>query len=420
VAVPGRFAFREGLRIHDLLSLATPGDQVLPRTYLARGELLRTLPDGSTRLLAFALDGALRGEASDDLLLQARDRITLTDLADLRPPRTVTVLGPLARPGTYDWHDGMRASDLLFKAGVPELRASRHEAELARFQEGGFAVVRRLDLARLLATEAKAPVRLDDEAVNPKLNPYDQITVYEDPAFRLHPTVQVTGQVQRPGPYVLTGEACTLKELIQRAGGLRPEAMPAGGVFLRARGADTGTPGQEAAVRDGLASFNEVLQRLNETRRGKDSGALEPNPLLHGLLTGDLNRLVVDFPAALGGDARQDVTLLDGDRVHIPRRTDSVYVVGEVASPFSAFHVKPGDQVKDVLKLAGGYTRNADVAQVRLLKASGRIVDEAVARAAMDPGDALLVPQRIRKDVPWQDSLLAMTPLAILFNALSR
>ena len=418
VAVPGRFAFREGMRIRDLLSLEGPGDQVLPRTYLARGELLRTLPDGTTRLLAFTVEGALCNQAGDNLALQARDRVTLTDLAELRPPRKVTVLGPLARPGTYDWHDGMRASDLLFKAGVPELRASRHEAELARFQEGGGGEVRRLDLARLLATEAGAPVRLDDEAVNPRLNPFDQITVYEDPAFRLHPTVQVTGQVQRPGPYVLTGDSCTLKQLILRAGGLRPEAMPSGGVFLRARG-NEGEPGAFAA-RDGLASFNEVLQRLNETRRGKDSGALEPNPLLHGLLAGDLNRLVVDFPAALAGDARQDVTLLDGDRVHIPRRTDSVYVVGEVASPFSAFHVQPGDQVKDVLKLAGGYTRNADVAQVRLLKASGRIVDAAVARAAIDPGDALLVPQRIRKDVPWQDSLLAMTPLAILYNALRR
>jgi len=116
----------------------------------------------------------------------------------------------------------------------------------------------------------------------------------------------------------------------------------------------------------------------------------------------------------------QDVVLLDGDQVFIPRRTDSVYVVGEVASSFSTFHVQPGDRARDLLKLAGGYTRNADQSQVRLLKADGRIVDSRVERAGIEPGDALLVPQRIRKDVPWQDTLMAMTPLALLYNAIRR
>jgi protein involved in polysaccharide export with SLBB domain len=137
-------------------------------------------------------------------------------------------------------------------------------------------------------------------------------------------------------------------------------------------------------------------------------------------VAGTTRRLVVDFPAALGGDARLDVTLQDGDVVHVPRRTDSVYVVGEVASAYATFHVRPGDRVKDVLKLAGGYTRNADVAQVRLLKASGRVVDARVERAPMEPGDSLLVPQRFSKDVPWQDSVLALTPLAVLYNAMRR
>jgi len=73
-----------------------------------------------------------------------------------------------------------------------------------------------------------------------------------------------------------------------------------------------------------------------------------------------------------------------------------------------------------VLKLAGGYTRNADKAQVRLLKADGRVIDSRVRSKGMEPGDALLVPQRIRKDVPWQDTLLAMTPLALIYNAIRR
>jgi len=283
----------------------------------------------------------------------------------------------------------------------------------------------RLDLARLVSTEDRATVDLKDDRVNPPLRPYDQITIYENPDFRMHRTVTILGQVQRPGPYVIQEDRFSLGQLITRAGGLTKDAMPTGGIFLRsslepgdlsAREPSAGT--DESAPT--IAAIDGILRRLNETRRARESGALEESPLLHGLVRGELNRMIVDFPAVLRGESRQDVVLLDGDRVFIPRRTDSVCVVGEVASSYSTFHVQPGDRVRDVLKLAGGYTRNADERQVRLLKADGRVIDARVERTGIEPGDALLVPQRIRKDVPWQDTLLAMTPIALLYNAIRR
>jgi protein involved in polysaccharide export with SLBB domain len=428
VAVPGRFAYRPGMRVRDLLAVGGEGGQMLPDTYRLRGEILRTRPDGRTRLLSFEPERALAGEPAHDLPLEPRDRVELAKVTDLRLPEQVTLLGPFTRPGAFAWHEGMRAGDLLFRAGIPKLSAERHYAELARFRDGRTSEVLPLDLARLVSTETQAPVALDDDRLNPLLRPYDQITVYENPRFRMHRTVSILGQVQRPGPYALQEDGFTLGQLIQRAGGLTPEAMPSGGIFLRMNleprnpgGAGAlPEPGDRPQAPSSLDAVNGVLQRLSETRRGRESGALEPNPLLHGLLLGDLNRMVVDFSSVLKGDSRQDVVLLDGDQVFIPRRTDSVYVVGEVASPFASFHVKPGDKVRDVLKRAGGYTRNADRTQVRLLKADGRVFDSRLPGTSMDPGDALLVPQRIRKDVPWQDTLLAMTPLAILVNALRR
>ena len=428
VAVPGRFSYTPGMRVKDLLTLGGEGDQLLPGTYRLRGEILRTRPDGRTRLLRFDVERALRGEPGSNLELQARDRVELGNVADLRLPKRVTLLGPFTRPGIFDWHEDMRASDLIYRAGVPRLSADGHYAELAHIREGRTSDVVRLDLSRLLSTETSAPLALEDDAVNPRLRPYDQITVYENPDFRMHRTVSISGQVQRPGPYVIQEDHFSLRQLIQRAGGLTPDAMPSGGVFLRTGlGArDLSAPNPEASAGPdasanpvaGFKEINEILQRLNETKRNKDTGALLPNPLLHGLLAGSLNRLVVDFPAVLKGDPRQDVTLQDGDQVFIPRQLDSAYVVGEVASPFASFHVKRGDRVEDVLKLAGGYTRNADKSQVRLLKAGGKIIDSRVEGAGIEPGDALLVPQRFRKDVAWQDTLIALTPLALLYNAI--
>ena len=436
VAVPGRFSYTPGMRIKDLLTMDGEGEQVLPGSYRLRGELLRTHPDGRTQLLSFDVERALKGDPAHNLELAARDRVELGKLADLRLPMRVTILGPFTRPGVYPWHEGMRASDLVYRAGLPRLSADGHYAELARIRPGQASVVTRLDLARLVSTETHAAVVQEDDPGNPILQPYDQITLYENPAFRMHRTVTISGQVQRPGPYVIQEDHFSLRQLIQRAGGLTAEAMPAGGIFLRSglERKDPSAASDPAQAGPGLAleadaeakagadfrQINEILQRLNETKRHKESGALLANPVLHGLLAGSLNRMVVDFPAVLKGDARQDVALQDGDQIFIPRQADSVYVVGEVASPFASFHVQRGDRVRDVLKLAGGYTRNADQSQVRLLKAGGKIIDARVEGAGIEPGDALLVPQRFRKDVTWQDTLLALTPLALLYNAIRR
>ncbi|WP_306591096.1 SLBB domain-containing protein [Geothrix sp. 21YS21S-4] len=421
VRVPGMFARTEGLRIGDLLRRDS---QVLPDTYRLRGEVVRTGVDGVTRFLSFDLDKALAGDSTHNLLLEDRDRIELFRMEALRLPRTVTVMGPVARPGTYAFHEGMRASDLLFRAGVPAKSSDRLVAELARTREGRPSEVIRLDLTKLLFTEAASPVALLDDAVNPRVQEDDQLSVFEKPDYKPHRTVRISGQVLRPGSYALDSAKPSLSALIQRAGGLTAEAMPHAGIFLRRLSTQDASL-QRAAEESGLAGkdptakgVNEILERLNETKRQPTTGQLLKNPLLHGLLAGNLNRMVVDFGGALKGDAQADVELQDGDEIIIPRATEAAYVVGEAASPFATYKVRKGMKVSDLIKLAGGTTRNADTSNIRLLKADGRILDSWVGSKDVDPGDTVLVPQRFRRDVSWQENLQALTPLALILNAI--
>ena len=419
--VPGFFARTPGLRVGELLKRDA---QVLPDTYVARGEIVRTLPDGTSQYFSFDVDQALAGDPAQDLLLADRDRVELYRVEDLRLPKTVKVLGPLTRPGTFAFHEGMRASDLIFRAGVPLKSADRLVAELARSRNGKPSEVIHLDLTKLLSTATASPVALLDDAVNPKLQPDDQISLFEKPDFKVHRTVRISGQVVRPGSYVLDSDQPTLSELLKRAGGLTPEAMPQAGVFLRQIGA-VDTSLQRAAEESGVGGadptakgVNEILERLNETKRNPLTGQLLKNPLLHGLIAGNLNRMVVDFNAALKGDAQADVELQDGDQIIIPRATDSAYVVGETASPFANYKVASGMKVRDLLKLAGGTTRNADTWNIRLLKADGRIIDSWVMKQKVGPGDTVLVPQRFRRDTNWQENLTALTPIAVMLSVL--
>ncbi|HJV91685.1 MAG TPA: SLBB domain-containing protein [Holophagaceae bacterium] len=420
VRVPGPFARAEGLRVGDLLKR---DQQLLPDTYQARGEILHTRLDGTTRLVAFDVAKAVAGDPAHNLLLEDRDRVELFRVEDLRLSQTVYVSGPLTRSGLFRWHEGMRASDLLFRAGVVRKSANRLEGELARVKEGEASEVRKLDLTKLLSTEADSPVALLDEAVNPLLKPDDQISVYEKPEFRLHRMVRVSGQVAKPGDYALDADRVTLRQVLARAGGATPQGQVRAGIFLRRlERADSSL--QRASEESGLTAqdptakgVNEILQRLNETKRQPTTGHLLQSPLLHGLTSGTLGRLVVNFEAALKGDASADVELQDGDEIIIPRQTQTAYVVGETASPFGAYQVGSGTKVRDILKLAGGTTRNADTDHIRLLKADGRILDSWISGRAVEPGDTLLVPQRIRRDTTWQENLTALTPIALILNA---
>jgi protein involved in polysaccharide export with SLBB domain len=319
----------------------------------------------------------------------------------------------------------MRASDLIFRAGIPEKSADRFVAELARSRDGKPNEILRLDLSRLLSNQDGSPVALLDDAVNPRIQVDDQLSLFERPDYKVHRTVRITGQVVRPGYYALDSAKPTLSMIIQRAGGLTSDSMPRAGIFLR-RMSTQDVSLQRAAEQSGLTGkdptakgINEILERLNETKRQMTTGQLLKNPLMHGLMTGNLNRMVVDFDAALKGDPAADVELRDGDEIIIPQVSEVAYVVGETASPFATYKVRTGMNVSDLLKLAGGTTRNADAANIRLLKADGRILDSWVEGKAVEPGDTVLVPQRFHRDTSWQENLQALTPLALILNALA-
>jgi protein involved in polysaccharide export with SLBB domain len=419
---PGFFARTEGLRIGDLLKRDA---QVLPDTYRARGEVVRTALDGTTRFLVFDLDRALAGDPAHDLLLEDRDRVELFRMEDLRLPKFVTVLGPVARPGTYAFHDGMRASDLIFRAGIPEKSADRLVAELAHSRQGKPSEIVRLDLSQLLSTQERSPVTLLDDVLNPRIQADDQLSLFEKPDFKVHRTVRITGMVARPGSYTLDSDRPRLSELIKRAGGIVPEGMPQASIFLRRMGTQDASLSR-AAEESGLAGkdptakgINEILERLSETKRQPTTGQLQKNPILHGLIAGNLNRMVVDFSGALKADPLADVELQDGDEIIVPRATEAAYVVGETASPFATYKVRNGMKVSDLLKLAGGTTRNADTGSIRLLKADGRILDSWVSGRAVEPGDTLLVPQRFRRDYSWQENLNALMPVALVLSSLA-
>ncbi len=103
----------------------------------------------------------------------------------------------------------------------------------------------------------------------------------------------------------------------------------------------------------------------------------------------------VDLDAFLvRGDARANPRVSDGQIVHVPARTHSVDVSGEVASP-GAYESRPGELLSDFLALAGGPLTTADLSRVSVERTDStgavRVETYDVARDAPNTDNATRV-----------------------------
>lgn len=221
VSKPGVYKRTDGMRVSDLVAAA---GGVLPDAYLDRADMIRRMEDHSLSLERINLRAALSGDPIANIKLQDRDEITVCTIDDaVWQDRTVRIEGAVQRPGVYARSNNMRISDLLFACGglLPEAAKT---AEVAHCRNGGRSEIVRVNLENLVPN-SEADILLQDR---------DVVTIASmNPSIRNPEIVYITGEVAKPGPYVLNGQDDRLSDLIARAGGLTPYADTRGMLFLR-------------------------------------------------------------------------------------------------------------------------------------------------------------------------------------------
>ena len=219
--------------------------------------------------------------------------------------------------------------------------------------------------------------------------------------------VQISGEVQFPGTYyVRPGER--LSDLIARSGGYTQEASLNGAIFTReavrvqerARARELAELVKQAVV----GSY--LTDEVNQIGQGSLNFITSELENFEGL-----GRLVVDLPRALAGDQVADIELNEGDELILPKRSNSVFVYGEVRRP-SSHKFESSRDLQDYLALAAGLSARADKKSIYLLKANGSVTASKAgwfsARkvANIEPGDTIIVPvdTQYRASLPfWRD-----------------
>lgn len=282
------------------------------------------------------------------------DNITVYSVYHVHPREYVETHGMVQEPGTYRLVPGMRIADLLFRAGGTREGAYLDQGELARVDETRADSTTR---TVLISFPLRAILADPDHPDNRVLQRGDKIFIRTSPGWQPSPVVVLEGEVQFPGGYGLRSLTERISDVVDRAGG------PTADAFLR-----------------GAQLFR------------RDEG-----------------RVIIDFSRALL-DARSsdNIALVDGDSIHVPRRPETVRVSGAVAIPGLLLYT-PGKKANYYIDRTGGFTEKASAGRVKIIRVTGE-AERARRRFWPDPavqeGDEIRVPElEKKKPVDWGKTL---------------
>jgi protein involved in polysaccharide export with SLBB domain len=301
---PGRYSYRNGMKLADLV---TSYKDVLPEPAPHYAEIVRlNPPDFRPSVESFDLASAL-ADPSNSPKLQPLDTVRVFSRYDFEAAPAVWVGGEVRTPGKYNTSGQVHLRDAIFMAGGITPDAAVDSAQLFRTQADGTMKILSVNLHEALSGN---PVD------NLLLEARDRILVHRNAARVDPPTVDVKGEVAKPGRYPLTANM-HVEDLVRVAGGLK-------------RSADS--------------------EKADLTRYAagapQDSSRSESVP--------------IELSAALGGNTPENIPLRDGDVLTIRQvpgwndRHASIALQGEVQHPGS-YGLRPGERLSSVLARAGGF-----------------------------------------------------------------
>jgi protein involved in polysaccharide export with SLBB domain len=381
---PAIYEVRGDVRLADLVETA---GGATPSSYLRRVQIVRAQPSAERVTLDVDLsDYLLKGDMASNPPVHAGD-LVLIHRNDSRIYNTVKVEGAVKYPGVYELKPMMRLSQLVpADRLLPESYAER--VEIAR---------RRPDYStEVLSVNLKKAWEGDREQ-DVLLRANDEITVRTE--MRPSRTITLTGQVARPGTYVIA-EGERLSSVLQRAGGFTSRAALKGAVFTRASLRKVEQEQLNAFVR---VQEQRILAEASTTVLG-GSDANEAaigthvvqarRDFLRALASRvAVGRMVIklDAPEQLRGTPA-DIVLVDGDTLDVPEPVDSVLVLGSVRNSTSVLHTQNAE-VDYYVNRVGGYTKEADKKEIHIVKADGSAVAGFSNIRTVDPGDTIIVPR---------------------------
>jgi len=407
------YEFKPGSRLTDLLRLAGGLTPIADRQ---RGHIYRVEPGRGRVLMEVDLAQAFKARSANkkgkekkkssplgaNPIIHDGDYVRIASLPT-QVANVVSLVGAVKSPGPYEYRPGMRVHDLLMRDQLT-VDAYVDQAEIIRTDPVTYQT-------KVIQFSPRALFE-DNQAENHQLHRLDQIVV----ASQLRPPnlVFVEGEVKRPGYFTIEqGEG--LSSVLKRTGGFTANAFPPGIVLIR----ESVRKKQQAELQLFIAGERQRLTAASAgvaagTAQLPGGGASAEQQVLSLRLQQleavasrmELGRVVVrlDSIERLEG-TEDDIKLEAGDRITIPQPPQTVSIIGSVKKPSNVVY-RTGLRLEDYLGQAGGPTEGANLKEVYVMRANGATESGYVRIKEMQPGDTIVVPQKIEAKTPklalWQ------------------
>ena len=303
----------ENLSLYSLIfSLAKPIEN---RAFTGRADILRRNPDNITFLtIPVDIEKLFNDSAAFDRMLQSFDEVIIYEKEVERPTDLlITVDGEVRHPGVYSMSTNQTVIDVLLRAGGFTREAYKKSVDIYRLllsKNGSDTITSTFHLQLPDSIDFNAP--REDQF---RLSDRDKIVVRPNADYITDNYVFVKGLVKFRGTYALKIRGERLSDLIERAGGLLPDAFLEGSTVIR----------------------------NNE-------------------------RVVVNFAEALSGQSsKENILLQKNDTITIPPQPNTVSVSGNVNNP-GLFSYVENKKLSNYIERAGGF---ADSSTFILLTSPG-------------------------------------------------
>ncbi len=394
--------YRLGEKVHSVRSLIEMASGLTEEAMSSRAVMRRMKPNRTQEVLSIDIEGILNG-STPDVALQNEDVLFIPTLAEHQNLRTLTIDGQVIFPGTYEYAENMTIEDLILQAGGLTDAASTAKIDVSRRLRDPSATKAGMEIAKTFSFSLKDNYVIDGDR-SFTLEPYDIVQVRMSPAFQTPIRVTVGGEVAFQGTYTMEQKNQRLSDVVKAAGG-----VVAGGYIRGARLERRMTDAERARLR-------EVIRIARQSADGKDSIALNKLEMSETFPVG----IHLDEALAHPGST-QDIELMDGDRLIIPRFNHTVRISGDVNAPNTVAYDE-GKKYKYYVKQAGGFSDRAKKRHTYIVYQNGTM---AMAKEGkIEPGCEVVVPSKTPRNpnaiTNWLGIGTSLTSLATMIVALTK
>lgn len=372
---PGMYQL--GDKVSSVRSLIETASGLTEEAMTSRAVMRRMKPNRTQEVISLNIDGILNGTEAD-VPLKNEDVIFIPTLAAHQNLRTLTIDGEVIFPGTYEYADNMTIEDFILLAGGLTDAASTLKVDVSRRIYDPNASEAGMEIAKTFSFPLKDNFNVDGDR-SFVLEPYDIVQIRKSPVYQNPVRVSIEGEVAFQGTYTMETKNQRLSDVIKAAGGAIPGSDVRGARLVR------------KMTDDEKARMQAVLRMARQSADGKDSIAIDK------IAQSDTYTVGIHLDEALANPgSTQDIELMDGDRLIVPRFNHTVRISGDVNAPNTVAY-NEGQNYKYYVKQAGGFGNRAKKGHTYIVYQNGTM---AIAKKGgkIEPGCEIVVPSKAPRD----------------------